>query len=482
MTIRKKYGDKVYILKTNEIKEGGFLGTGMFSKTIYEMEIMIPEDNAPYTSSYKYEPRKYLLKRQKDEEYLRRQKEFPGQESYQPEFRREEKQPEPKDKEPDTAKERQDTQQQKTLQTGYYTGEHPFKDIEELLRSLQSFRNSLDSGVQVKNAKEKTADEGSLSLEEESKDTEKVSKNVSFSVENEKPAASFTLEAPTKEEIEALLNFEDRKYTKPVVELEKSEELLLKVREKLSHFQFSPDFMQKFFQVLKMKLPSARERNPREFYEFVISEIKKFFYYEPGIKIKDGETNLIFFVGPNGSGKTTSLAKIAAKFKYEYEELYSIGIISLDDYRIAATEQLRSYSHILQIPFYAPIHVSDFKEILTRESLDVIFVDTAGLSFKDGDRLAKIKSYIDAVKTKEVHLVLSATMRFDILEKYIAFFQSLPFDKIILTGLDEINFSGYFIELSDKIKRPYSYFMNGQDVPDDVMELKVEEILENVFK
>jgi len=88
---------------------------------------------------------------------------------------------------------------------------------------------------------------------------------------------------------------------------------------------------------------------------------------------------------------------------------------------------------------------------------------------------------VEKTENKEVHLVLSAVMRYDIIEKYISFFGSLNFDKIILTGLDEVKFSGFFIELADKIKRPYSFFMNGQDVPDDILEIEMEELLENLF-
>jgi len=188
---------------------------------------------------------------------------------------------------------------------------------------------------------------------------------------------------------------------------------------------------------------------------------------------------VIFFVGPNASGKTTSLAKVSAKIKLDNK--YNISIISLDDYRLAATEQLKTYCNILNIPFYAPVKMDEYFECIIRDNADFVFVDTPGLSLKDQERLQKIKKFVEKTENKEVHLVLSAVMRYDIIEKYISFFGALNFDKIILTGLDEVKFSGFFIELADKIKRPYSFFMNGQDVPDDILEIEMEELLENLF-
>ncbi len=73
-------------------------------------------------------------------------------------------------------------------------------------------------------------------------------------------------------------------------------------------------------------------------------------------------------------------------------------------------------------------------------------------------------------------------MRYDVIEKYIEFFHILNFEKIILTGLDEVKFSGFFIELADKIGRPYSFFMNGQDVPEDILDIKVEEFIKELIK
>ncbi|MFN3605432.1 MAG: hypothetical protein ACK4UJ_12055, partial [Leptonema sp. (in: bacteria)] len=87
----------------------------------------------------------------------------------------------------------------------------------------------------------------------------------------------------------------------------------------------------------------------------------------------------------------------------------------------------------------------------------------------------------DVSETKEIHLVLSATMRYDVIKKFVDFFSEINFDKIILTGLDEVKISGFFVELADKIKKPYSFLMNGQNVPEDIMEITVEKLVEQMI-
>ncbi len=445
MQIRKKYGTNVYILETKEIKQGGLLGTNLLSKKLYEIQVMIPEDNAPY------KPRDFLYSNQTK-----------------------------KIIEPQPPKKRLEIEQEKIIKKQESINstkpsleskpslETDLSDIDYLIRSLQ----------QLKNEKLLELDEPT-NVKEEIKENQEIKEK---SLDEGKTTNYLKLEKPTKEEIHALLNFDsERSDDKKLIynELEDKEKLFVKIRDKLIKSEFSEEFTQKFFQVLKKKLPSVEERNPKDLHRFIIKELSNFVYYDPELKPIPNKTKVIFFVGPNASGKTTSLAKVSAKIKIDNK--YNISIISLDDYRLAATEQLKTYCNILNIPFYAPVKMDEYFECLIRDNADFVFVDTPGLSLKDQERLQKIKKFIEKTESKEVHLVLSAIMRYDIIEKYISFFGALNFDKIILTGLDEVKFSGFFIELADKIKRPFSFFMNGQDVPDDILEVEMEELVENLL-
>ncbi|GIX42117.1 MAG: hypothetical protein KatS3mg129_1850 [Leptospiraceae bacterium] len=497
MQIRKKYGTNVYILDTKEIKQGGVLGTNFLSKKIYEIQVMIPEDNSPYKSKdFSYS----LLssKRNLENNLLKKQNTLTTEKN--PELKIEntkvnkkiniEKEP----KEMNRISPKLEEAENQTIETD-------LSDIDNLIRSLQQLKNEKLSELEESTINKKNL-ETDINLNKDKKIKESISddtiihkktndelkeqkqeKNISKEANNK---IELTLEKPTKEEIHALLNYDSYKveqsknYDYFSDELEDKEKFLLRIRNKLIQSEFSEEFTHKFFQVLKRKLPSIEERNPREFHKLIVNELSHFIYYDPDLVPIPDKTKVIFFVGPNGSGKTTSLAKVSAKMKLENK--YNISIISLDDYRLAATEQLKTYCNILNIPFYAPVKIDEYLESIIRDNADFVFIDTPGLSLKDKERLNKIKKYIDKTECKEVHLVLSATMRYDLIEKYISFFNILNFNKMILTGLDEVNFSGFFIELADKIKRPYSFFMNGQDVPDDILEIEIDELVEMLIK
>lgn len=455
MEIRKKYGQNVYILETKEIQDGGILGTKFLSKKMYEVHVMIPESNAPYSNYSSYGGKNYLGLQSN----LRKTREFQKTQTNLSSDVLNLKESIELDKTIENSKnvDQNESKVSKNQEKDFLSD---FNDIDNLIRSLQKIR------------------EEKLSTNESEEKNEIQTKQ-----NNEK--VLFKIEKPTKEELKILFDdsYDDTKFFKKQKEeiweeFSETDMMLVKVRDKLLKSEFTNDFINKFSQVLKKKLPSEKERNPKEFYSFVIKEISKFVYYEPEIK-KGENPKVIFFVGPNGSGKTTSLAKLSAKYKLENH--YSISIMSLDDYRLAATEQLKIYSQILDVPFYAPLHLSEFKEFIFRDNSDFVFVDTPGLSIKDRERLLKIKKFIDITEEKEIHLVLSSLMRYDVIEKFIQFFSEINFNKIILTGLDEIKISGFFIELSDKIKKPYSFFMNGQNVPEDIMEIKIEDLVQQIL-
>ncbi len=455
MEIRKKYGTNVYILDKKEIKREGLFGLDIFSKKIYEVQVMIPEESTSTYGAKSYPNRIF------DYNY---KKPIPSME--QNEITADISSIRTSSPKEDLSKEKskKDAPEEKPLNPSKI-GDDLF-DIDNLIQSLQKVKEE-----SLKNFESQKRNINGISEKSETLDVKQ----------------SINMTNLTDEEIQALLKEDtvEKQKTEKIInvfneELQSNEKLILKLREKLIQSEFSEEFTHKFFQILNKKLPLEKQRRPSEFYKFVIDELKSFIFYQPEIELKAGKPKAVFFVGPNGSGKTTSLAKIAAR--YLLYEKKNISIISLDDYRLAASDQLRVYANILEVPFYSPLNIEEFLEFFYRDDSELVFIDTSGLSLKDSERLTKIKSYIEKLDFKEVHLVLSCTMRYDLIERYTKFFQQLPFDKIILTGLDEVNFSGFFVDLADKYKRPLSFLMNGHSVPDDILLVDSEELIELMIK
>lgn len=197
--------------------------------------------------------------------------------------------------------------------------------------------------------------------------------------------------------------------------------------------------------------------------------ILKFGEIVPVSEAKNG-TKLVFFIGPTGVGKTTTVAKIASKLKLE--EKKNIALLTTDTYRIAATEQLRTYADILDVPFkviYTPEEMNEAIEEL--KDYDLILVDTAGHSPTNQEQYADLKHFIDSVPgevPKDIYLVVSATTKYRDLLKIVDAYQEFEDVKVIFTKLDETTTLGniYNVRMYGNLK--LSYVTYGQNVPDDM--------------
>lgn len=179
---------------------------------------------------------------------------------------------------------------------------------------------------------------------------------------------------------------------------------------------------------------------------------------------------VVFLVGTTGVGKTTTIAKIASKFVVEDKK--KVALLTADTYRIAATEQLRTYANILEVPFRV---IYEAEEIGTAikdfADYDYILVDTAGHSqnnSKQRDDMADFVKYVEGKAEKEVYLVVSANTKYkdllSITEKYTKMFDY----KMIFTKLDETSAYGNLLNLKLRTGAAMSYITCGQNVPDDI--------------
>ncbi len=182
---------------------------------------------------------------------------------------------------------------------------------------------------------------------------------------------------------------------------------------------------------------------------------------------KTGKAKVIALVGPTGVGKTTTIAKLAANFKLR--ENKSVGLITIDTYRIAAVDQLRTYAGIINVPLKIVLSPEELHSaVQAMSTMDLILIDTAGRSQNDDLKLRELKSFLQAARPDEIHLVLSTTASQTVLLSTIQRFSSLNYDHIIFSKLDEAVGLGILLNIMKKLDRAVSYITTGQNVPDDI--------------
>ncbi|HON77076.1 MAG TPA: flagellar biosynthesis protein FlhF [Spirochaetota bacterium] len=177
---------------------------------------------------------------------------------------------------------------------------------------------------------------------------------------------------------------------------------------------------------------------------------------------------IIMFFGPTGVGKTTTMAKLGAIYALREEQ--RVAFVTIDNYRIAATEQLKKYAEIMKIPVHVVNDQKDFKELIEREKSEIIMIDTSGRSHRNELKISEIKSYADMVEYdfEKILCVSANTKKGDIRDVFKAF-DKINFNSIIITKVDETSYIGNIIDVADKYNKPISYFTNGQEVPNDIV-------------
>ena len=200
------------------------------------------------------------------------------------------------------------------------------------------------------------------------------------------------------------------------------------------------------------------------------------------IDIRTKNTKYIFFVGPTGVGKTTTIAKIASTLKLTKKT--KVALITSDTYRIAAVEQLKTYANILGIPLevvYAPDEMDKTMENL--KNFDLVLVDTAGRSHQNAEQIDDIKELLEKVpeKDKEVYLVLSATTKYKDLVKICQTYSGITKYYLVFTKLDETDTVGNIFNIRMMTGAPLSYATWGQNVPDDIGKIDAQKMTKQLL-
>lgn len=185
------------------------------------------------------------------------------------------------------------------------------------------------------------------------------------------------------------------------------------------------------------------------------------------IQPTSGSPRVVALVGPTGVGKTTTIAKLAANFHLRDD--CRVGLITVDTYRIAAVDQLRTYAEIIDLPMEVVSTPREMREAVEKLShLDLVLMDTAGRSPRDEVRIQELKSMLVEAQPNDVYLVLSSVSSLKSLTKTAERFAAVGVNGLVLTKLDEATGLGNLLPLMRGCGLPVSYLTNGQNVPDDI--------------
>ncbi len=198
------------------------------------------------------------------------------------------------------------------------------------------------------------------------------------------------------------------------------------------------------------------------------------------ITTEPDKCRVVALVGPTGVGKTTTIAKLAAN--YRLREKRRVGLITVDTYRVAAVEQLRTYAEIIDLPMEVVATPREMREAVARMShLDLVLMDTAGRSPRDEVRIQELKSMLAEAEPDEVQLVLSSTAGAKSLTATAERFALVGTTSLLLTKLDEASGLGHLISLVRACRLPVSYLTDGQNVPDDIQVANPRRIAQTVL-
>jgi flagellar biosynthesis protein FlhF len=188
---------------------------------------------------------------------------------------------------------------------------------------------------------------------------------------------------------------------------------------------------------------------------------------------------LIACVGPTGVGKTTTLAKLAARAVLQLER--SVRVVSLDTFRVGAVEQWRRYAELIGFSFDVANNPGTFHRVAHNHTEDILLVDTAGRAL--GEQHSTLAGCVAGLRdmSHEVLLVLPAWLRARDAERVVSTYQAPKITGVVITKLDETDQVGGVMHASIGNDLPVSYLCNGARVPEDIHDAAMDQVLDAIF-
>jgi len=229
------------------------------------------------------------------------------------------------------------------------------------------------------------------------------------------------------------------------------------------------------------QLPVAMKSNQTKIKNFFKLILRRIIAVKMEVPLRTHQRKIMMFVGPTGVGKTTTIAKLAARYAYKMGINYKVGIITLDSFRVGAIEQLKAYTNIMRLPLEIVKKPEELSEAITRlKDCHYILIDTAGGSQYDIDKIEVINQYQQQLESipMEKMLVLPSNVKTSDLQEIYQNYSKLHIHNLIFTKLDETISYGSLISFAHKSKKSICYLSVGQNVPDDLIEANSNYIID----
>jgi len=234
----------------------------------------------------------------------------------------------------------------------------------------------------------------------------------------------------------------------------------------------------RFADAVMQGISDSQARSITRLKSYLITLLRGMVRTQPGLEPGKRGSRFYALVGPTGTGKTTTVAKLAAV--YSAKESCKVGIISVDNYRVGGNDQIRRYADMIGVPLH---HVADIEDAASARTAmvdrDLVFVDTTGRSPADHIAVSDMALLLREINPDEVFLTVEAGVLGELAERIrMSFGRYFKISRIIATKIDELPFIGAAVSLSIALSAPVAYLTNGQRVPDDIRSAGKESVIQ----